>query len=98
MKECTCSTGCCCNTPYLRTFDGEGNYVGETRYECDECIFVPKFMVLDQHQHSKYLLRPDTCCLGLCVMPRCGGRKGKCLQLPFIIRDPSTYEPICKCQ
>jgi len=96
-KDNTCPTGCCCapgNLPYLQTKDAQGRYLGETRYVCDGCIFVPKFMVLDKHTNPKYLLRSDTCWGGLCMKPRCGGRQGKCCRLPFLIRDPITGEPI----
>jgi hypothetical protein len=96
-KKNTCGTNCCCCLhllPYLQTLDGEGRYLGETRYVCDECIFVPKFLVLDKNQTPKYLLRPDTCWMGLCIKPRCGGQKGKCCRLPFLLRDPVTLEPL----
>merc|ERR1711935_634667 len=39
-------------------------------------------------------LRPDTCWMGLCPRCRCGGTKGKCCRLPFLIRDPVTLEPL----
>jgi hypothetical protein len=101
-KEMTCSTGCaCCScccccgpAPYLRTKDTDtGMVLGETRYVCDECLFVPKFHVfMAPHGGSvRYILRPDTCCCGLCVMPRCGGRKDKCrCRVPFLIRTPTN--------
>jgi hypothetical protein len=96
-KDNTCPTNCCCcpgNLPYLRTKDAQGRYLGETKYICDECIFVPKFLVLDKHQEPKYLLRPDTCVGGLCVQCRIGGKQGKCCRLPFLVRDPLTKLPI----
>lgn len=96
-KEMTCPTDCCCapnHLPYLRTTDAQGRFLGETRYVCDECLFVPKFHVLDKTRTPKYLLRPDTCWGGLCMRPRCGGRQGKCCRLPFLVRDPVTGEPI----
>lgn len=93
-KDITCISGSCCYTPYLRTIDGEGRYLGETQLLCDKHIFIPKFIVLDQYRRTKYLLRPDTCCLGMCVLPRCNGNGGKCCRLPFLVRDPRTYEPI----
>jgi len=96
-KTNTCPTGCCCppsNQPYLRTLDHEGRYLGETKYVCDECLFVPKFLVLDKHRQPKFLLRPDTCWGGVCVRPRCGGRSGKCCRLPFLVRDPYTKVPL----
>jgi len=97
QKESTCSTNCCCfpnSLPYLKTMDSQGRYLGETRYVCDGCIWVPKFLVLDKNQAPKFLLRPDTCWMGLCPRPRCGGTKGKCCRLPFLIRDPVTLEPL----
>jgi len=94
-KKNTCGVGlCCCYLPYLRTTNNDGRYLGETRYVCDECIFVPKFMVFDQNKNPKYLLRPDTCIMGLCVMPRFGGQGGKCCRLPFLLRDPKTLRPL----
>lgn len=96
-KELTCPTNCCCcphKLPYLRTTDAQGRYLGETRYQCDECLFVPKFLVLDRTATPKYLLRPDTCWGGLCIRPRCGGRQGKCCRLPFLVRDPVTGDPL----
>ena len=30
----------------------------------------------------------------MCPMCRCDGPKGKCFRVPFILRDPSTLEPI----
>jgi len=97
QKSNTCPTNCCCCPnflPYLRTTDDEGRYLGETKYVCDGCIFVPKFLVLDKHQDPKFLLRPDTCWGGVCVRPKCGGRQGKCCRLPFMIRDPVTKIPL----
>ena len=91
-KEWTLCTGCCYYQPYLQTHDTYGVYLGETRYECDGCIFVPKFHVLDKHRQLKYILRPDTCLGGLCVMPRCGGKGGKCLRVPFLVRYPENLE------
>eukprot|EP00545_Synedropsis_sp_CCMP1620_P014241 CAMPEP_0119026586 /NCGR_PEP_ID=MMETSP1176-20130426/35728_1 /TAXON_ID=265551 /ORGANISM="Synedropsis recta cf, Strain CCMP1620" /LENGTH=316 /DNA_ID=CAMNT_0006982331 /DNA_START=20 /DNA_END=970 /DNA_ORIENTATION=- len=96
-KEMTCSTGCACcfgHAPYLLTKDDTGIILGETRFVCDACLFVPKFHVLDASGSVQYLLRPDTCCGGLCVMPRCGGAKGKCCRVPFLIRSPATGEAL----
>lgn len=53
-------------------------------------VFVPKFDVYDGNGEKKYRLRPDTCVGGCCVMCRCGGPKGKCCKVPYIIRDPNT--------
>ena len=94
-KDMTCPTNCCCAPrPYLRTMDAQGRYLGETRFVCDECIFVPKFVVLDKTAEPKFLLRPDTCWGGVCMRPRCGGKQGKCCRLPFLVRHPRTGEPL----
>lgn len=92
-KGQTCGA-CCCYEPYLETKDAEGNTIGKTQYVCDWCIFVPKFDVYDGNEAKKYRLRPDVCCGGCCVMCRCGGKGGKCFRVPFIVRDPKTFEPI----
>ena len=99
----TAPTGCCCcccgddshcQQPYLTTRNSQGEVIGQTKFICDECLCVPKFHITNRDGQVKYLLRPDTCCGGICVMPRWGGRRGKCCRVPFLIRDPSTYEPI----
>ena len=95
-KDVTMPAGCCCcgTQPYLTTKDSTGQVIGSTTYVCDECVFVPKFHIKDKYGETKYLLRPDTCVGGLCVLPRCGGRKGKCCRVPFLVRDPTTLEPV----
>lgn len=97
----TCGLGdkrcpCCCNLPYLETMDPTGKKIGESRYICDMCLFVPKVDVFDEHDNKVYRLRPDTCCGGCCVLCRCGGEKGRCLRVPWVIRDPNTNMPL-KC-
>jgi len=57
-------------------------------------VFVPKFDIYDANGTKKYRLRPDTCVGGCCIMCRCGGEGGKCCRVPFIVRDPHTFEPI----
>lgn len=104
-KKCTC--GYCfnfgdlsfpiCNCfplPYLDTKTKDGRVIGKTIYVCDLCCFVPKFDVYDASERKRYRIRPDTCCLGICVMCRFGGGKGKCCRVPFIVRDPNTLEPL----
>jgi len=94
-KGQTCGA-CCCVPPYLETKDASGKVIGRTEFVCDWCIFVPKFDVIDTDGNRKYRIRPDTCIAGCCVMPRCDGRdsKGKCCKVPFIVRDPDTFEPV----
>ena len=104
-KNCTC--GYCFNVgdmsfpicncfplPYLETKDAKGNVLGQTRYICDACCFVPKLDVVGASGEPKWRLRPDTCCCGICVRCRCGGKAGKCFRVPFLIRDPFTKEPL----
>ncbi|CAM9452317.1 unnamed protein product, partial [Heterosigma akashiwo] len=104
-KVCTC--GYCLNCgnysfpicncfplPYLETKTAEGAIVGKTLYICDACMSVPKFDVFDKMGEKKYRLRPDTCCLGVCVRWRCDGEKGKCFRVPFIIQDYSSKVPV----
>ena len=58
------------------------------------CCFVPKYDILDPSGKQLYRLRPDTCVGGMCVVCRCDGDKGKCCRIPFVLRDPTTLEPI----
>lgn len=40
------------------------------------------------------MARPGTCCCGVCVRCRCGGKGGKCFCVPFLIRTRITKEPL----
>ena len=92
---CGCLMCNCCDLPYLETKDGStGEVLGTTRYICDLCCFVPKYDILDASGNKKYHLRPNTCVIGMCPECRCDGKKGKCCRVPFVLRDPSTLEPI----
>jgi len=93
-KSLTCGMNCCCYLPRIETKDASGSVIGKTQYICDGCCFVPKYDIFDGNGQKKYRLRPDTCCLGLCIRCRCGGGKGKCFRVPYIIRDPKTFEPV----
>jgi len=80
---------CCFCLPYLETRGPNGELLGTSKYVCDECLFVPKFDVLDSAGQRVFRVRPDTCVGGLCVKCRCGGgTKGKCFRIPFPIRKP----------
>eukprot|EP00591_Stephanopyxis_turris_P004369 CAMPEP_0195521676 /NCGR_PEP_ID=MMETSP0794_2-20130614/19156_1 /TAXON_ID=515487 /ORGANISM="Stephanopyxis turris, Strain CCMP 815" /LENGTH=295 /DNA_ID=CAMNT_0040651285 /DNA_START=168 /DNA_END=1051 /DNA_ORIENTATION=- len=92
-KGQTCGQCCWC-PPYLETKHADGRIAGKTQYVCDVCLFVPKFDILDANGERKYRIRPDTCVLGLCVMCRCGGPKGKCCSVPFVVRHPMTMEEL----
>ena len=85
---------CCTNLPYLISKDKNGRQIGKTQYVCDWCLFVPKFDIFDGNDRKRYRLRPDTCCLGFCIRPRFGGNGGKCCRVPFLLRDPDTFEPV----
>jgi len=94
-KPQTC-TACCCLEPFLETKDSEGNVIGKTLYVCDACIFVPKFDIYNGDGEKRFRLRPDTCVGGCCVLCRCcdAGKGGKCCRVPFIVRNPETFEPV----
>ena len=85
---------CCCCLPALVTTTPDGTKVGETKYVCDECPFVPKFHVFDADGRQQYLIRPDTCMGGACINCSMGGRGSRFFYVPFIIRDPETQEPL----
>lgn len=91
--RCPC---CCPPLPNLVTKDSAGAVLGETKYVCDMCCFIPKYDVFDSAGHRLYRIRPDTCCGGVCPRCRCCDGKGskKCLRIPFPIRDPETGERI----
>jgi len=98
-KKQTCGahlSGCCKPHPYLETKDADGKTIGKTEFVCDWWLCVPKFDIYDGSGEKKYRLRPDTCIGGCCVMCRCGGKGsgGKCCRVPYIVRDPNTFEPI----
>lgn len=84
---------CCCNLPYLESRNAKDEVIGRTEYICDMCPFVPKLAIKDKEGVERYRVRPDTCVAGLCVRPRCGGQKGRCFRVPWVIRDPATLEP-----
>jgi len=93
MNACCCLPNCCF-LPNIVTKDANGNVIGKTQFVCDGCCFVPKYDVFEANGQKKYRIRPDTCVGGLCVKCHCGGAKGKCLRVPYIVRDPITYEPL----
>lgn len=79
---------CCCFLPYLETKGVDGELLGTSRYVCDACLFVPKYDVFDKDDNRVFRVRPETCCAGICVRCKCGGPKGKCCRIPFLIRQP----------
>ena len=96
---------CCCFLPNLTTKDVNGNVIGSTKYICDTFLFVPRFDIFDAQGNSNYMLRPDTCCMGCCVLCTCcagaggsdgmgTGRSTNCFKVPIYLRDPNTREKL----
>ena len=82
---------CCCLLPTIETYDNDGTKLGETRYLCDQNLWVPKFGIFDADGAFKYLLKPDTCCGGCCIYFKiCGAskRQSRLAYIPFFIRTP----------
>eukprot|EP00746_Dinoflagellata_sp_MGD_P166950 gnl/MRDRNA2_/MRDRNA2_97202_c0_seq1.p1 gnl/MRDRNA2_/MRDRNA2_97202_c0~~gnl/MRDRNA2_/MRDRNA2_97202_c0_seq1.p1 ORF type:complete len:307 (+),score=48.82 gnl/MRDRNA2_/MRDRNA2_97202_c0_seq1:106-1026(+) len=73
--------------PYLITKDANGTKLGTSKYVCDMCLFIPKFDVFDANDQHVYRVRPEVC-LGCCPKCNFGGAKGKCMRIPFPIREP----------
>lgn len=87
---------CCCLLPELHSHTVSPNNepvkeFSKSRYYCDLCLYVPKLMY-SENSEDIYLIKPPTCCLGCCVMPKCKG----CCQcyIPFNFHDPKTGEQI----
>jgi hypothetical protein len=80
---------CCCMLPEMTAFV-DGKELNKTRYVCDMCLYVPKFMYSEGGKDI-YKIRPETCCCGACVMCKCGG---KGYSIPFYFWDPTTEEKI----
>ena len=86
---------CCCFLPYLNTYEHRTNQLlGSSRYLCDECLFVPKFGIYDNLGNPQYLLRPDTCCCGCCVLCKCCEKGARCCQIPYYFRHFDTKDKI----
>ena len=84
----------CCCLPYLNTNGPQGEAYGSSKYICDGCLFVPKFIIKDAAGQIQYLVRPNTCCAGCCIKCKCGGKGSRCCTVPFMIRDPTTKLPL----
>jgi len=85
---------CCCNLPNMYTYDANKTLLGHSQYECDACLFIPKFAVYGPNEELWYRVRPDVCCGGMCVNCECSGKNAKCCRIPYKIRDPETRAPI----
>ena len=93
------SCPCCCCLPSLETYqiDGagdSGSLIGSTEYVCDQNLCVPKFVVKDHNGAPSYLVRPETCCGGCCLVMRCGGKGSRLMYIPFLVRDPASGAPL----
>mmetsp|Transcript_33603 Transcript_33603/g.78546 ORF Transcript_33603/g.78546 Transcript_33603/m.78546 type:complete len:285 (-) Transcript_33603:65-919(-) len=87
----------CCCLPYLETKDVSGSVLGTTKIVCWFCEspFVPRYIITNKRGEEMYHVRPDTCCAGLCIKCKCGGKGGKCCRVPYPIREPRhPYKPI----
>jgi len=86
---------CCCMLPELVTIAQDGRELSKTKYLCDACLYVPKLMyqekAADGSWENVYRIRPETCCCGCCILPRC--KKG-CCSIPFLIWDEKTGEKL----
>jgi len=82
---------CCCMLPAVTAHAADGREINKTRYVCDLCLYVPKFMYSEGGEDI-YKIRPETCCAGCCIMCKCGGKN--CLQIPFYFWDPKSGEKI----
>jgi len=83
---------CCCFLPQMTAKTPDGRIISNSRYICDFCLYVPKFMY-SENGEDIYKVRPETCCMGCCVNCKCGGKNG-CVQVPFYFWDPKTEEKI----
>lgn len=82
---------------YNLTFRLVSAFVGASRdliFSCMRCRQLPcpegLAVSIERTPATNPNVRPDTCCLGCCVRCRCGGKKGKCLCVPFLIRSPKA--------
>lgn len=81
------SCPCCCLLPQVTAVTPEGAELNNTRYICDMCLYVPKFMY-SEGGVDKYKIRPETCCGGCCIVCKCG--KGGQPSIPFYFWKPDA--------
>ena len=87
---------CCCNLPYLDTYDTATNQkIGSSRVICDSAPFChPKFAVFDKGDKPVYRIHPDLCICNQCFVC-CKCEKGqRCCFNPYYFRDPDTMERV----
>lgn len=92
-KPVSCHGGSCfwCLWPKMKGHLPGGKEVNESRYHCDCCCHIPKFMY-SENGKDLFKVMPPTCCAGMCIQPNCKG--GRCLAMPFFFYDPETGEQI----
>jgi hypothetical protein len=81
---------CCCMLPEVTSFTPENTELNKSKYVCDMCMYVPKFMY-SEGGTDIYKVRPETCCGGCCIVCKCG--KGG-YQIPFYFWDPASGEKV----
>jgi len=83
---------CCCLLPQMTAFSPDGRELNKTRYVCDLCMYVPKFMY-SEGGTDIYKIRPETCCGGCCVVCTCNGGKP---QIPFYFWEGKDFDQMVK--
>jgi len=86
----TVDVPCCCMLPEIYTvgLGAADEETSRTKYQCDICLNVPKLMYQEKTNgawEDIYKIRPETCCIGCCIKPRCGG--GRMCTIPFYLWD-----------
>lgn len=79
---------CCCFLPSLTTYTPDNRELGKSQFLCSLC--VPKLSYSEGNK-AVYLLRPETCCCGICVVFNCNKRG---CQVPFYFWDPASGEKV----
>merc|ERR1719420_1045471 len=81
--ECErCDIPCCCLLPAFKGVDKDGDEFSESRYICDQNLYVPKFDYMENGEVI-YRLSPPTCCGGCCIACECGARGCCNIAVPF---------------
>lgn len=83
---------CCCCLPQVKGVDPAGVEINRSVFICDKYCCVPKLGYMEANQ-MVYILRPDTCCGGCCVLPKMGRRR-RTYSVPFYFWDPVTKEKV----
>jgi hypothetical protein len=87
-----CDVPCCCMLPAFIGKDVDDEPFSESRYVCDQNLYVPKFDYMENGEVI-YRLAPPTCCGGCCIACECKAR-GCNAAIPFYFYKPGTDERI----